>query len=208
VTGLRFRPARPEDADQVVPLMRESSRALIDFTFDVGHSGGPAGFLRMDFLGGRGIFGYRNQVVGVSPAGEVVATATAYEGRRYRALSMWTLLTAVRHFNPACLTRVVRRTAAVAGLFLPPSRSGLFLANLCVAPGHRSHGHGSLLLEHILGTAQARGITRSELDVSVSNVRAQQLYERLGYVVVTETTDGGTHGLDGFRRMRRTSAPG
>jgi ribosomal protein S18 acetylase RimI-like enzyme len=202
MTALQFRPARPEDADQVVPLMHESSRALIDYTFDVG----AGAFLRADFLRGQGIFGFRNQIVGVSPAGEVVATATAYEGRRYRRLSMWTLLSAARHFKPMGLTRVVRRTLAVAGLFLPPSRSGVFIANLCVAPDHRSHGYGSLLVEHILGAAAERGSTCSELDVSVSNVRAQQLYERLGYVVVAETADGGKHGLDGFRRMQRTTA--
>jgi ribosomal protein S18 acetylase RimI-like enzyme len=197
---LLFRPAGPEDVDAVVPLMHDASRAPIDATFELRH-GEAARFLRHDFLRGHGIFGYRNQVVGVAPSGGVVATATVYEGRRYRRLSGHTFLSAVTHYSPAGLARVARRSAAMAGMFVPPRRATVYLGNFCVAPRYRSRGYGSLLVDHITAWADERGIAAVELDVAFSNGRAQRLYERLGFGVTGERAGNRARGLGGTRRM-------
>jgi ribosomal protein S18 acetylase RimI-like enzyme len=192
---LTVRTARPSDADAVVPLIHESSRALIDATF--GRHAGAV--LRRDFLRGEGIFGYRHQLVGVRPDGEIAATMTAYPGRRYRRLALHTLVSAMP-LGPVPLAGVVRRTIAVSALFAPPARDGLFIANLCVDEGHRGRGYGSLLIQRATAMYRPRVI---ELDVSFGNTRAQRLYERLGYKVTRETPAPGGSGLDGFRRMTR-----
>jgi ribosomal protein S18 acetylase RimI-like enzyme len=192
---LILRAARPSDVDAVVPLMHESSRALIDATFGRHASA----VLRRDFLRGKGIFGYRYQIVGVEPDGGVAATLTAYPGRRYRRLALHTLCSA-GPLGPVPLTGVVRRTLAVSGLFAPPARDGLFLANICVAAEHRGRGYGSMLIQRATAMYQPRVI---ELDVSFANTRAQRLYERLGYKVTRETPAPPGSGLDGFRRMTR-----
>ena len=196
-TVLRLRPARPEDIERVVPLMHDSSRDLIDAVFgDV-----APGLLRRDFLAGRGVFGYRQQVVGALPEGEVVATMTVYEGRRYRRLSVRTLASTAGHVGPRRLLPLARRSRAVADLFVPPSRDAVFLANVCVAAGQRSRGHGSVLVRHAAQVARERGARAVELDVSVSNIRARQLYERLGFRVIEVRHDVSGHRLDGFCRM-------
>jgi ribosomal protein S18 acetylase RimI-like enzyme len=192
---LILRVARPADADVVVPLMHDSSRDLIDATF--GRHASTV--LRRDFLRGRGIFGYRNQIVGVRPDGAVLATLTAYPGRRYRRLALHTLYSTVP-LGPVPLAGVVRRTMALSALFAPPVRDGLFLANVCVAAEHRGQGYGSLLLRQVTAAYRPRVI---ELDVSFTNTRAQRLYERLGYRVTRETAAPPGSGLDGFRRMTR-----
>jgi ribosomal protein S18 acetylase RimI-like enzyme len=192
---LTIRAARPADADAVVPLMHESSRALIDATFRRHASA----VLRRDFLRGKGIFGYRYQLVGVRPDGEIVATMTAYPGRRYRRLALHTLVSAMP-LGPVPLAGVVRRTLTVSTLFAPPARDGLFIANLCVDAGHRGRGYGSLLIHRATAMYRPRVI---ELDVSFGNTRAQRLYERLGYNVTRETAAPPGSGLDGFRRMTR-----
>jgi ribosomal protein S18 acetylase RimI-like enzyme len=199
IVDLQLRPAQPGDVDQVVPLMHDSSRSLIDATF----GRDATAVLRRDFLRGKGLFGYRHQMVAVTPDGAIAATITAYEGRRYRRLSLHTLCSATR-LGPASLIRAVRRTLAMSALFTPPRPDGLFLANLCVADRHRGKGIGSMLLRHAARSARGRGLRTVEFDVSYSNPRAQRLYERLGYVVTGEKPAGGNingSGLDGFRRM-------
>ncbi|NLU76227.1 GNAT family N-acetyltransferase [Streptomyces sp. HNM0575] len=198
---VEFRTARPEDADQVVPLMWESSRGLIDTTMSA-VPGGPAALLRRDFLRGRGIFGHRQQLLAVAPGGEVLATITLYRGRRYQALSLQTLLSSAR-FGPACLAAVLRRSLAVSRLFAPPSPDCLFIANLSVLPEHRSRGYGSLILREADRVARDTGLTGLEGDVSISNTRAWALYQRLGFESLGERHDSRGTGLDGFRRMRR-----
>ena len=183
---MKFRAARPGDVDAVVPLMHESSRDLVDVTV------GPD-LLRRDFLRGRGLFGWRNQLVGVVD-GEIAVSITAYPGRRYRRLSLHTLRSAVVHFGPVGAVKVLRRCAPVGRLFAPPSRDAVFLANLCVAPSHRDRGYGSRAIVHASDGRMA------ELDVSASNTGAERLYRRLGFAVVGERT---APGFDAFRRMRR-----
>jgi GNAT superfamily N-acetyltransferase len=190
---LILRAARPSDADAVVPLMHESSHALIDATFGRHASA----VLRRDFRRGKGIFGYRQQIVGVRPDGEIVATMTAYPGRRYRRLALHTMGSVVP-LGPVALAGIVRRTLAVSALFAPPARDGLFFANVCVAAEHRGRGYGSQLVQQAAAMYRPRVI---ELDVSFANIRAQRLYERLGYKVTRETAAPPGSGLDGFRRM-------
>ena len=58
------------------------------------------------------------------------------------------------------------------------------LGNLAVAPGWRHRGLGSLLLREAVKGARARGVRRVYLEVRSSNLGAQELYERHGFVTV------------------------
>ena len=56
-----------------------------------------------------------------------------------------------------------------------------WVVDLLVHPDHRSHGAGSALMRACEDACQARGEGRIGLAVAVSNQRARELYERLGY---------------------------
>ncbi|GAB1692097.1 GNAT family N-acetyltransferase [Krasilnikovia sp. M28-CT-15] len=202
MTGPRIRTATAADVDAVVPLMLDSSPGLIAATFG---AGAPA-VVRRDFLRGKGLFGHTHQLVALSGDGQVVATLTAYRGRDYRRLSLQTLRSAAV-LGPGALLRALRRTLALAHLFAPPGRDSLFLANLCVAPAVRSQGYGAAMMAHAQALAPVQGLATVEFDVSFSNPRAQRLYERLGWVVTGERHAPAGSPLDGFRRMRRRTAP-
>ncbi|HEY2514336.1 MAG TPA: GNAT family N-acetyltransferase [Polyangiaceae bacterium] len=195
-----IRPARPEDADQVVPLMYESSRDLLDYSFRSSNEA-PTSFLVRDFMRGRGLFGYENQIVAVD--GErVVGTMTVYAGRRATELSLKTMLSAFRHWSFGRFFAFVRRSLAIAPLFIPPRKDGVFLANACVASSHR----GQRIFSLLLAAAASRGAARVvELDVSFANTNAQKIYEHLGFRVTGERAYHGTRALDGFRRMELTT---
>ena len=53
---------------------------------------------------------------------------------------------------------------------------------LCVAPAHRRHGLASTLLRRLAKQLVAEGIVRLHLEVRASNLAAQQLYRRNGFV--------------------------
>lgn len=198
---LAFRPAVPDDADDVVPLMHESSRGLIDAVFAV-PGRAVEDFLSRDFSRGQGLFGYRNQCVAVTGDGRVVASVTSYPGRRWRSLSLRTFRTGMAHHGPRELAGICRRSAATGSLFTPPQPTGLFLANLAVAREHRDRGVATRLAGHLLRQAGDQGYSVVELDVSEGNAGARRLYERLGFEVVGRREDRSGLGLDAFQRMR------
>jgi len=65
-----------------------------------------------------------------------------------------------------------------------PALDELHLLNLTVAPAHGGQGHGSALLDRIRSHALASGARSVWLEVRTSNVSAQRLYDRRGFVRV------------------------
>ena len=58
------------------------------------------------------------------------------------------------------------------------------ITNLAVHTDHRRRGVGERLMKAIMDYAKAKGARRTTLEVRVSNLGAQRLYERLGFVSV------------------------
>jgi ribosomal-protein-alanine N-acetyltransferase len=58
----------------------------------------------------------------------------------------------------------------------------IHINNLAVLPALRGRGVGTELLRHVLAEARRLGARRATLEVRASNVGAQRLYERLGFV--------------------------
>ncbi|MCL4516829.1 MAG: ribosomal protein S18-alanine N-acetyltransferase [Firmicutes bacterium] len=56
------------------------------------------------------------------------------------------------------------------------------ITNLAVHPGYRSRGIGRQLLEAMSELGRMRGVRRLTLEVRMSNIIAQQLYVRTGFV--------------------------
>jgi len=198
--SITVRAARPEDADEVIPLMYESSRSLMDYSFRFPDEE-PTRFLLRDFLRGRGIFGYENQIVAVDGA-RVVATMTVYRGRRATELTLQTIRTAFRHWSFGRFLGFLGRSLAIAPLFIKPDPSGVFLANACVAEVCRGQGLFGRLLTHAVEEHRA-SVRVVEFDVSFSNAHALGVYQHLGFRVTEERPYRGKRGLDGFRRMQR-----
>jgi ribosomal protein S18 acetylase RimI-like enzyme len=198
--SITVREARPEDAAEVIPLMYESSRNLMNYSFRFPDEE-PTRFLFRDYLRGRGIFGYENQIVAVD--GErVVGTMTVYAGGRATELTLQTIRTAFRHWSFGRFLAFLGRSIAIAPLFIKPRRDGVFLANACVAEEYRGRGLFSRLLSHSVEAYRASaGLV--ELDVSFSNASAQRIYEHQGFRVTAERPYRGRQPLEGFRRMQR-----
>ena len=57
----------------------------------------------------------------------------------------------------------------------------LHVNNVAVRPAYRGRGVGTALMEQIFEAGRTLGARRITLEVRTSNVRARQLYERLGF---------------------------
>jgi ribosomal protein S18 acetylase RimI-like enzyme len=90
--------------------------------------------------------------------------------------------------------------AALLGLLQQSVENERFLLDgICVTADARGQGIGSLLLEAICTEAKARGYTGIRLDVVTSNLRAQRLYERLGFTVLQTESMGLLRFVFGFK---------
>jgi ribosomal-protein-alanine N-acetyltransferase len=58
------------------------------------------------------------------------------------------------------------------------------ISTIAIHPDYRRHGLGGLLMVHLLEEAILLGAEEATLEVRVSNVAAQRLYEKLGFVKV------------------------
>lgn len=65
-----------------------------------------------------------------------------------------------------------------------PGVDELHLLNISVAPLHQGQGHGSFLLDAVQAHGQRLGLAQLLLEVRQSNLRAQALYARRGFVQV------------------------
>jgi ribosomal protein S18 acetylase RimI-like enzyme len=89
-------------------------------------------------------------------------------------------------FDPSKLSIVSAGGRDVGVLSLETRPGELYVAELEIAPESQGRGLGSAVLGGVVAAAAARGacVTLQVLDL---NVRARQLYERLGFYVTGET---------------------
>ncbi len=195
-----FRRAVPEDVYQVVPLIHESSRKLLDTCFEW-RAGDTEAFLILDYLRGRSLFGYENQFLALNAAGQVIGTMTLYPSNRLLSLNLKTLFTAWRYYSLIRLIKVIRSTLGVSRLFKKPNSRGIFMANVCIAPEYRGQGIFRQLFEY--GLSQIRPVETCivQADVSYDNDNALKVYKKINFIVVKETADNSALGLQGFRRI-------
>jgi ribosomal protein S18 acetylase RimI-like enzyme len=89
-------------------------------------------------------------------------------------------------YGIAAALGVIVRVVRTADVIVAPTRSELFIGNLGVSPERRGGGIGAALIEQLIAQHRRSGIAKAVLDVAVTNPRAQQLYERLGFNVTAE----------------------
>ena len=70
-----------------------------------------------------------------------------------------------------------------------PGVDEMHLLNLAVAPAHQRRGHARRMLDALVRHARARGVRTLWLEVRDSNLRAQSLYLRYGFVAVGRRRD-------------------
>lgn len=90
-----------------------------------------------------------------------------------------------RRFRVCTVTIVELHGERVGGLFLERRPDALHIAEVQIAPEHQGRGFGGSTLRHAIADAVRKGEDVT-LAVAQTNPRAQRLYERLGFQVITQ----------------------
>ena len=90
------------------------------------------------------------------------------------------------------------RAALMALLISDTDNERFLIDGLAVAPSARSQGVGTALLDAIFDEARRQGYAEVRLEVAGDNHRARALYERMGFVAVTQIDMGLLRYLFGF----------
>ncbi|MFM0731014.1 N-acetyltransferase [Paraburkholderia sediminicola] len=181
--ALQSRPARAEDAEACAPLIFASG--VREFGFFLGESDKRCvEFLEFAFTSKHGRFSYRRHHVAVTGDGKVVAVLAMHDGRNIWFDDPHVALMLLMFFG-------VRRTVAMLlrGLVLEselpaPKSSQTLIAHCATGEQMRSTGVFSTLFTSVLraGLMHDEPDRQIVLDVLVSNRRAYDLYQRLGFV--------------------------
>ncbi|HET8898029.1 MAG TPA: N-acetyltransferase [Rhodanobacteraceae bacterium] len=180
--ALTIRAARADDADRAVPLIHSSGPTAFDYVFADARADAQT-FLRRAFVDGHGEFGWRNHVV-AERDGRLLAVGSGFARSDMRGFTLAAARQIIGHYGWRAAGPVLRglRTEHI---IRPPAESEFYIGHVAVAPTARGQGIGSALMSWFATEARRRSLPRLVLDVAADNPRAQALYTRLGFRVVT-----------------------
>jgi ribosomal protein S18 acetylase RimI-like enzyme len=92
----------------------------------------------------------------------------------------------IRHFDPSDVQIITHQGTDVGWLGVRREQEAIFVSEIYISPEVQSRGIGTLLLRQVLLEAGQRRVP-VRLGVLKVNARARQLYERLGFQLVSET---------------------
>jgi ribosomal-protein-alanine N-acetyltransferase len=112
-----------------------------------------------------------------------VETVAAIEATAYS--HPWTRGNFIDSLAAGYLAEVLvdQQASSIVGYFVAmPGVDELHLLNVTVAPACQCRGHGQHLLQAVLAHARQRRLASVWLEVRQGNLRAQALYQRLGFI--------------------------
>jgi ribosomal protein S18 acetylase RimI-like enzyme len=200
---LNIRPARPEDAEALAPLVYSSGPAAFDYVFSHRTRANAIDFLVRSLRTTGGEFGYDVHWA-VELGGEVVGAGAGFTGEHPLAFMISALKRIMGTYGPVGGAGVIVRGLRVEGLVQPPKGAAYCVSHLGIRPDLRGKGLGEKLVRHLLDRAKEERRSLAILDVSVENPRAQALYERFGFQVTAEhksSLQNSTARVPDHRRM-------
>jgi GNAT superfamily N-acetyltransferase len=195
-----FRPAHASDVEAAVPLIYSAAPEALEYLYTAGDKTAHD-FLHYAFLEAKGLYGWRNHTV-ATINDQVVGIGAFFSGQEYRSLTQTLMMQMLRYYPKIVLPRLTLHSFHLAQIIAPPPLHCHFLMDFGVATEKRSQGVGTAFIRHHLALAQQLGRDSLGLDVAVTNLRAQALYDRLGFEMVMERKFKGKNGaVPDSRRM-------
>lgn len=181
--ALQFRPARAEDSEACAPLIFASG--VREFGFFLGEPDDRCiEFLKFAFTSKHGRFSFRRHRVAVTGDDKAVAVLATHDGRNIWFDDPHVALMLLAFFGVRRTVGMLLRGLVLESELPAPKSLQTLIAHCATDEQMRGTGVFSALFSHALRT----GLMHHEpdrqivLDVLVSNQRAYDLYQRLGFV--------------------------
>jgi ribosomal protein S18 acetylase RimI-like enzyme len=181
--ALQFRPARAEDAEACAPLIFASG--VREFGFFLGEPDDRCiEFLAFAFTSKHGRFSYRRHRVAVTGDDKVIAVLVTHDGRNIWLDDPHVALILLVFFGVRRTVGMLLRGLVLESELPAPKSSQTLIAHCATDEQMRGTGVFSALFADLLraGPMQDEPDRQVVLDVLVSNRRAYDLYQRLGFV--------------------------
>lgn len=183
-TKVTIRPARPSDAGHAAHLIYSTGPCVIDYIFLGKEKGRVLDYFSFAFADRVGELGCDVHMV-AEVDDKVVGIGAGFRAKD-TARFMAAGVSQVLRFYKFAGVGVIYRALQVEKVVRPPTGELFVLAHLGVDPGFRSQGIGSMMINHLLSQAATEGYPRAALDVAIDNTRAQELYQRHGFLVADQ----------------------
>ncbi len=184
--ALIIRPCKPEDVEDILPLMYSAGPDAFRFVFSVNSELEAMDILRASFVKGDGEFGYRDHFVAVDND-EIVALIGMRSAQDNLKYTLSAASSIFKFYGIINGLRVISRGLRFERIVAPPHKGVLCLHNLGVKEGLRGKGYGRQLIAWFIEQAGKRNETAVGLDVAETNPRAKALYLGLGFTVKSIT---------------------
>ncbi len=177
-----IRPARDEDADLAVSILRSSMGELTDYLF--GDKTHPAEkYLARLYKTDGHRFSRRYSWV-LEDKDKAVGFLLCFPGRKINRLQAALFAKLFSVYGLASTVRMIGRMLPLINV-LETKADEYYISNVGVSPAFRGCGYGTRLMAFAEEQACKAGIKKCSLTVDVQNVGAIRLYERLGYKIVS-----------------------
>lgn len=177
---ITIRPAGPDDAAALTPLVFSSGPLAFDYVFSPREAGGTRKFLQFALEREEGVFSYRQHHV-AELEGRIVGSLMLHGGIDNNVLAMGNVKTIIRCFGALGCVPIMMRGLRMESMLKPPPVDCAYLGHLGVDASLRSQGIGARLLEYAEAWSRDEGYQKLVLDVAATNTRAEALYQRQGY---------------------------
>ena len=118
--------------------------------------------------------------------GQVAGIGALYTGNDNLRLSLGNFWNVFRFYGPQGTIKVAQQAGRIETILPPATANAGYISQLGVKEEFRGVGVGTVLLSELIERTQKMGVRKCILDVATTNLRAQILYERLGFKVVQE----------------------
>lgn len=181
-----FRPAKPEDVTIAVPLIYSSGPPSFEYVFKVSEQKDAQSFLRYAFVRPGCEFSYTNHICVLDESQNVIAIGSTFGSKEVNSFTFSAIKFIFSCYGFRKGIQTILRGLQVEKIIPPPKGNTAVLAHLAVLPEWRGKGIGSKMVTYFLKKAKKEGRATASLDVSLENLQAKALYDRLGFIVENE----------------------
>lgn len=181
-SALVIRPARPEDEELAVAVLRSSMGGLADYLY----SGDPRRPVE-EYIGAMYRMGGHRFSWDLSFTGEAegkpVGFLLSYPGRRLNGLQLALIAKLPALYGWSSALHVIGRLLPLVNA--PEAAADeYYISNVGVLPEYQGRSYGTQLMNFAEAQARAAGLFKCSLSVDEHNEGAVRLYQRLGYKIV------------------------